>query len=169
MAYRASGTLAGLPALDEIDTVQKHAWGKEIDGLDPVYGGGRFVYVKGVSGGFAGALVTYNSANGITILAPAAGTTNGGAPVAVLLAALDATTKYGWAQIAGDAIIKKTAVKVTPGSTSVFLSGTAGRIMQTSVASRRVLGAKFTSLTTVTSTTSTAVVNLNRPHIQSAP
>ena len=78
-------------------------------------------------------------------------------------------TEYGWYQIGGAATILKTAVKVDPAlatGMNVHLSGTAGRVMQTSIASRQVIGARFASATTVTSTTSTAIVTLNRPSQQ---
>jgi hypothetical protein len=168
MPWNVSGTTAGAAALDEIDTTQKFAWGKEIDGLHETYGAGKFVYVKGVSGGFAGAVVLYQSSNGVTIISATSGLLQAGSPVAVLLAALDATTKYGWAQVSGDAVIKKTAVAVPPATTrtDVFLSATAGRIMPTSVATRRIMGARWTNTASVLAATSTAVVHLNRPHIQ---
>jgi len=54
------------------------------------------------------------------------------------------------------------------GTTKVYLSATAGRVMQTSVAGRQVIGARWASTTTVTSTTSTAVATLNRPVQQGA-
>jgi hypothetical protein len=58
-------------------------------------------------------------------------------------------------------------VKVDPaGTTKVYLSATAGRVMQTSVSGRQVLGARWTTLVTVTSTTSTAVAEISRPHQQ---
>jgi hypothetical protein len=60
-------------------------------------------------------------------------------------------SQWGWYQIAGDATIKKTAVKVDPaGTTKVYLSGTSGRVMQTSVAGRMVIGARWITATTVT-------------------
>lgn len=170
MPWQLAGQAAGAQQIETVETVQRHPWGKIVDALHNTYGAAEFIYVKGVSGGGVGLVAMYNASNGLTILTATSGVVYAGSPVGVFISALDATTKYGWLQISGDAVIKKTAVKFDPaGNKSVFLSATAGRIMQTSVASRRILGARFTSLTTVTSTTSTAVVNLQRPHLQSAP
>jgi hypothetical protein len=71
---------------------------------------------------------------------------------------------YGWFQIGGRAVVLKTATKIDPASTfKVYLSATAGRVMPTSVAGRQILGARFPATATVTTTTSTCVVTLNRP------
>lgn len=171
MAWSITGQTAGAQQIDVVETVQRHNWGTMIDATDPVYGVGEFVYVKGVSGGFAGATVLYSTSNGLTTLTGTSGVLQAGSPVAVLMSALDGPTKYGWAQIAGDTPIKKTAVIVPPSATrtDVFLSATAGRIMPTSVASRRILGARFANVASVVAATSAVVVNLNRPHIQSPP
>lgn len=164
MAWTISNPSLGMPKIGSVDTVQAIPFGSVVRATDPTYGGGEFIYVKGVSGGFNGALVTYVANTGVTALSTTSGVATGGAPMAVLQGTLDANTKFGWAQITGDAVIYKTAVKFDPASGNrVYLSGTAGRIMQTSVAGRQILGARFASTTTVTSTTSTAVITLNRP------
>lgn len=153
----------------DTDTVQNHAYGKVVRAKDPTYGEGEFIYLQGVANTVVGSIVTYNSTTGVTVLTTTSGVVNGGAPVAVAMSANNSTSNWGWYQIAGAAVLKKTAVKVDPaGTTKVYLSATAGRVMQTSVAGRQVLGARWTTLVTVTSTTSTAVVQLNRPHQQGA-
>lgn len=160
----------GAQGITEVSQVQNHAFGTIVRALSEDYGVGEFMYVKGVSGGGDGLMVYIEGSDGTTALTSTSGTAAGGNPIGVMVSALDAATDFGWVQISGDAVIKKTAVKYDPaGAQSVFLSATAGRIMQTSVASRRVMGARFTSATTVTATTSTAVVHLQRPHQQSAP
>jgi hypothetical protein len=153
-----------LQAIASTDTVQNHPFGTIVKAKDGTYGAGEFIYLQGCSGGFAGALVTYVNTTGVTELSKTSGVVRGGAPLAVMMSALSATTLFGWCQIEGDALVYKTAVKFDPATnTNVYLSATAGRIMQTSVAGRQVLGARWTSTTTVTSTTSTAVITLNRP------
>lgn len=164
MAYSITTPLIGAQPIAEVSATQRHPFGAIVQASDPTYGQGEFIYVKGVSSGFTGALVTYTANDGATALSTTSGVATGGAPMAVLMSALDAATKYGWAQIAGDAVMYKTAVKFDPASGNrVYLSGTAGRIMQTSVAGRQIIGARFVSAVTVTSTTSTAVITLNRP------
>jgi hypothetical protein len=110
-------------------------------------------------------MVTYVNSTGITVRI--ANTANQSSPVAVAMAACDATTKFGWYQIGGSATVKKTAVKVDPAvARQVYISATSGRVMQTSAAGKNILGARWEATTTVTSTTSTAVITMNRPHCQ---
>jgi hypothetical protein len=74
---------------------------------------------------------------------------------------------FGWYQIGGLAVVKKTAVKVDPaGTRRMYQSATTGRLMQTSAAGKNILGLASSNLTTVTATTSTVVCSLDRPHYQ---
>jgi hypothetical protein len=73
--------------------------------------------------------------------------------------------QYGWYQITGNAVVKKTAVAVTP-TVPVMLSATGGRVKVLTSAGFMIVGARSANLTTVTSTTSTVVVTISRPHIQ---
>jgi predicted anti-sigma-YlaC factor YlaD len=175
MAWAFQDNVIGRPALTAKDvattqtigatTVTTPPWrlGDIAAIFDPTYGSGEAIYLKGVTNNFVGALVTYVTNTGTTALSTTSGIATGGAPMAVSLTNADGT-QYAWFQISGDAVLYKTNVKVDPASGSrVMLSATAGRVMQTSVAGRQILGARFASLTTVTSTTSTAIVTLNRP------
>jgi hypothetical protein len=167
MAYIITSGVAGSQPIADTSTVKNHPLGKIVTAKDPTYGEGEFIYLEGAASTIVGSIVTY-VASGSTTLGTTSGVVNGGAPVAIAMSA-NVDTQYGWYQIAGDAVIKKTAVKVDPaGTTKVYLSATAGRVMQTSVAGRQVIGARWTTATTVTSTTSTAVATLNRPVQQGA-
>ena len=126
------------------------------------YGAGEFIYLKGVASTVVGSLVVYDPLNGSTTLAP--DTAKQGEPVAVAMSA-NVANQNGWYQIAGPAVIKKTAVAVNPG-VAVYLSGTAGRVMPTLASGKQLLGARSVNASTVTSTTSTITVVLNRPHLQ---
>ena len=165
------------PAIDAIDTGIANnlgtlspsvPYGTVVRAKHATFGEGEFIYLQGVVGNFVGALVTYSPTTGVATLT----TTSGAAiplPVAVSMSASVLTTTFGWYQISGSAVVKKTATKIDPAAgkyPNVYLSATAGRVMPTSVAGRCVLGAGFASTTTVTTTTSTAVVTLNRPHQQ---
>ena len=167
MAYTITTPLAGSQPIATTSTVKNHPQGMIVSAIDPVYGAGEFIYLEGAANTIVGSIVTY-VASGTTTLSTTSGVVNGGAPLAVAMSA-NVDGSYGWYQISGDAVIKKTAVKVDPaGTTKVYLSATAGRVMQTSVAGRQVIGARWTTATTVTSTTSTAVATLNRPVQQGA-
>ena len=163
MAFQAADQFIGAQKLTDVDTTQNHPLGTIIQIKDPTYGMGEAIYLKGVTSNFVGALVTYVANTGVTALSTTSGVATGGAPMAVSLSTATGS-QYGWFQIAGDAIMYKTAVKFDPANGNrIYLSGTAGRVMQTSVAGRQILGARFAATATVTSTTSTVVVTLNRP------
>jgi hypothetical protein len=168
MAWTITNGVAGSQPIATTSTVQNHPVGKIVTAKDPTLGEGEFIYLKGVASTVVGNVVTDVASTGATVLSLTSGVVNGGAPLAVAMSA-NVASQWGWYQIAGDATIKKTAVKVDPaGTTKVYLSATSGRVMQTSVAGRQVIGARWITATTVTSTTSTAIATLNRP-VQQGP
>lgn len=126
---------------------------------DPTFGEGEFIYLLGAASTVVGLMVTYNATTYQTTIKPT--TANNMDPVAVAMSA-NVAGQYGWYQIGGLATVKKTAVQVLPGA-KIYQSATAGRVMPTSTAGVQILGARAANLTTVTSTTSTVVVLINRP------
>ncbi len=163
MAYAISSPQLGMTKIGTVDTTKKLPYGTIVRAWDPTYGEAEFIYLKGVTSNFVGALVTYVANTGVTALSTTSGVATGGAPLAVSTTTATGS-QYAWFQVSGDAVMYKTAVKFDPASGNrVYLSATAGRIMQTSVAGRQILGARFAYTTTVTSTTSTAIITLNRP------
>ena len=136
--------------------------GQVVRAFDPTHGEGEFIMLVGVASTVVGSLVTYNATTYQTTLS--ANTANQGTPVAVAMSA-NLAASFGWYQIGGLAVIKKTAVAVNAG-VSVFQSATTGRIMPTAASGKAVLGAKSANLATVASTVSTVIVSINRPHLQ---
>lgn len=147
------------------DTTQNHALGTIVRARDATLGTGEFIYLLGVASTAVGSVVTYNTTTHQTTLVP--NTANLSCPVAVAMSA-NVATQYGWYQIAGLATALKTAVKADPAVNAqrIYISATAGRVMQTSAAGKCLLGAARANLTTVTSTTSTVTLLLNRPMAQ---
>ena len=137
--------------------------GSIVRAFDPVYGEGEFILLLGVASTVVGSVVRYNATTYQTTLV--VNTAVQDVPVAVAMAACTAG-QYGWYQIAGNAVIKKPAVTVAPNVT-LFLSATAGRVKVLASAGLQVVAARSANLTTVTSTTSTITVTINRPHLQS--
>lgn len=131
---------------------------------DPTYGEGEFIVLLGVASTVVGSLVSYNATTYQTALS--ANTANLAGPVAVAMSACTAGL-FGWYQIGGLAVIKKTAV-ATSAQVAVYQSATAGQIMATAASGKQILGARSANLATVTSTTSTVIVSINRPHKQGA-
>lgn len=138
--------------------------GTIVRGFDPTYGEGEFICLLGVAGTVIGSLVSYNATTWQTALS--ANTANLAGSVAVAMSANGAAS-FGWYQIDGMAVIKKTAVKVTP-QVAMYQSATTGRIMATAASGKQILNARSANLTTVTATTSTVIVQINRPFKQGA-
>src|SRR5579885_2700990 len=149
MAYFPTESRAGLTSFTQIDTAALFNTGIIVRGEDTTLGGGEFIYLAGVASTVVGSLVTYN-ASGLTTLSP--NTANNGAPVAVAMSANTSATNFGWYQIAGIAVVKKTAVKVNP-AVKVFQSGTAGRIQSAAASGKQIVNAISANAATVASAT----------------
>jgi hypothetical protein len=141
---------------------QEHPLGTIVRAYDPTFGEGEFIYLLGVVNTVPGLLVSWNATTFQTTVLP--NTANLDVPVAVAMSA-NVATNWGWYQISGMATVLKTAVQVTP-QQKVYISATAGRIFVTSTSGKEIMGAKTANLTTVTSTTSTVVVQISRPFAQ---
>ena len=130
--------------------------------FDPTYGEGEFILLLGVASTVVGSLVTYNTTTYQTALSP--NTANLAQPVAVAMSANTAGL-FGWYQIEGLAVVKKTAVAVNA-NVAVYQSATTGRIMPTAASGKQLLGARSANLATIAATVSTVIVPINRPHMQ---
>jgi len=179
MAYTIVENQAGLLQIATIDTgvtspggvssgttsvipTPPNVLGKIVRADDPTYGEGEFIMLVGVASTVVGSLVSYNATTYQTVLVPNTG--NQACPVAVAMSANLAGT-FGWYQIDGNAVVKKTAVAVTP-QVTLFLSGTAGRVKVLASAGLQILGARSANLATIAATVSTVTVTINRPHLQ---
>lgn len=167
MTYKITEPEIGLQPIATTSTTQNHPIGKIIGAKDPTLGFGEFIYLVGVVGTVAGLVVVYDGATGKTGLGSTSGVTDKGGPLAVAMSA-NVASQWGWYQISGNCTVLKTATKLDPATPTVkvYLSATAGRVMPTSVSGRQIIGARFQSSATVTTTTSTAVVTLNCPNQQ---
>lgn len=162
MAYLFVEPRIGAQPIAETSTTARHTLGTIVRAKDPDYGEGEFIYLLGVLNTVVGLAVTYSKSSYQTTLLP--NTANLGEPVAWAMSA-NVATQYGWYQISGVAVAKKTNVSVEVGK-AMFISGTAGRVMDTVATGKQILGAKSANLATVTTTTSTVLVYINRPHAQ---
>ena len=163
MAFNVS-TLAGAQPIANTETTQKHPLGTIVRGWDTTYGEGEFIYLLGVASTVVGSVVKYNTTTYQTALLSVSRGKNKGLPVAVAMAA-NVAAQYGWYQIGGNAVVKKTSVAVNPG-VPIFISATDGRIKVLASAGQQILGAQTANLTTIVTTTSTVVVTINRPMSQ---
>jgi len=149
------------PQLGEI----RHAW-------DATLGWGEFIYLKVPTATTitAGLMYTWSGNYSVAVLPVLATSKNTGKNVAVAVTSLTSQTPvaYGWFQIGGLGTVLKTAVQALP-DVVVYASGTAGRLKVLTSAGGQILGMRtaWTSGTgTVTSTTSTVTVFMDRPKMQ---
>jgi hypothetical protein len=131
MAY-SSTELIGAD-LYNVDTTKSFPLGTMVDAIDPTYGMGRFIYLAGVASVVAGDVVKYDEAFATT---RAVAATRG--PLAVALAAVDATTEYGWFQVQGVATVSVLAGDVA--DALQYLTATAGSIDDAVVATQKIDG-----------------------------
>lgn len=162
MAFIPVDQELGVQPIGVTSTVKNHPLGKIVKAVDPTLGFGEFIYLLGAANTLAGLVYSYNATTFQTTVLPS--TANLGVPIAVAMSA-NVAAQYGWYQIEGMATVLKSAVAVTP-QAKVYISGTTGRLMPTSASGKQILGAKYANLTTVTSTTSSAVMLVSRPTCQ---
>lgn len=96
--------------------------------------GNVFIYLKGVGSTAAGKWVSWDENFATTLLAA-----NAVGPVGIAMAAIDATTKYGWYQIYGVNTIAST--DTVAADAALFIDGTAGRADDAGVAGDWIEGA----------------------------
>ncbi len=147
-------------------TVQNLDEGTIVNAYDSAgtYGGGEFIYLKGAANTVAGMVVVYDPVNHTTTLSP--NTANLNQPVAVAMSA-NVASQWGWYQVQGAAVIKKTAVKVSPNVT-LYQSATIGRMMSTAASGKELMNARTVNAATVLSATSTITTLIDRPFLQGA-
>lgn len=142
-------------------TISKaHFLGQIVSGYDVSNGYGEFIYLLGVANTVAGSVVTWNAQTYQTTLAAAG--TNVPFPIAIAMSA-NVATQFGWYQIAGLAIAKKTcSVSIPVGAIGVL---TAGLIAKTATG-KEVEGATATAISSNKAGNTSVVLLMNRPHMQ---
>lgn len=158
MTYGLTSPMIGAQPIANTETTAKHPIGTIIRAVDPTYGEGEFIYLKGVASTVVGSIVTFNTTDGQTALAPAG--TNVPQPIAVSMSA-NVAGQYGWYQIAGQAVAFKSTGAMTAGS-AVGVS-TAG-VLNATATGKEVMGA--TVITTVTAAEASVLILIDRPHMQ---
>lgn len=165
MAYTPVEPEAGTQPIAQAATTGtiNHPLGTCVRAYDPTLGEGEFMYLYGVASNTVGSLVTYNQLTGAVTLSPTTG--NKAQGVAVSMNANTSTTTGSWYQVRGCAVIKKTAVKISP-AVPLFLSATAGRVKAVASAGLQLLNTVSVNAATVASATSTIQAQIAYPFIQ---
>ena len=161
--------LIGAPNIESHETTEHvpigtivAATGRPLSGTGSRRSTGEFIYLRGVASTQEGELVRYTAANGVTVR----NTETAGAawPLAVAMAATVAN-EFGWYQISGYALVRKTAVPIAGGS-KLYQSETVGSVEAVASATFEVHGCRVAA-TTSTSTSATYVLAyINRPHME---
>lgn len=133
MAYTLQTALIGAQPTAVTDTVQNHPLGARVFANDPTYGGGEFVYLKGVASTAVGSVVIYDQYAGTTTLAVAGSR----GPVAVAMSA-NVANQYGWYQVSGSAVVK--AAGTVAANTPQYVTATAGSVDDAVVSGDKIDG-----------------------------
>lgn len=160
MAYFPTEPVAVPQGIEETSTKQQWPLGTIIRGMDPTYGAGEFIYLKGVASTVVGSLVTYDPFLATTVLAPA---TLGKGPVAVAMSA-NVLNQFGFYAIAG-AVAVKAPNAMVPGAEVFMLAATPGSVDDAAVAGEQVCNA-VVSTTTGTPGAGLGIITINRPFLQ---
>lgn len=154
MAYVIASPGAGWQPIATTETTQRHKLGTIVRADDPTYGGGEFIYLKGIGSTIVGSGVVYNDS---FTTALASITLNVPTPVAIAMSA-NVANQYGWYQIAGRAVVAKgTSVAFNKGVAIGITSGLA-----VAAASGLVLDGAAVAASVVSAAT-TVTVMINRP------
>jgi len=158
MAYSLTTPYVGAQPIANTETVQKHPLGTIVRAYDPTYGEGEFIYLLGVASTAVGSPVVYNTTGYQTALAPVG--TNLPQPVAFAMSA-NVASQYGWYQIGGRAIAKKTSGLGLAANAAVGVK-TAGLVATTGTG-KEIQGALTIGVSTASTTVSLII---DRPHMQ---
>ena len=140
----------------DVHSSQKNQIGRIVPGEDSAGNFAEYIYLQGVASCAVGTWVTYDE-DFVTTRAIADAQGN----VAVAMAAVDATTEYGWFIITGLASALCLASFVDNGK--VYLTSTAGSVDDADVSGDVVIGAIGRSARDTT--TGLADFQLNRPQV----
>lgn len=140
-------------------------------------GGGEFIFLRIPTSTTVTAGLLYGwglAASGYDIVVvptTASTTATSGIPIAVAINAVasNATSAQGtWFQVEGRCTVLKDAVKMAPGAPVYFSKSAAGRVRVIGSAFYGIIGMRSATASTITTTTSSALMYINRPCLTSA-
>lgn len=162
MAYTINNPRLGLLPIASFETTQSLPLGTIVTASDPTYGTGEFIYLPGVTSTAVGSLVTYNTTSFTTALAAVG--TNKPQPIAVAMSANILTTTWGWYQISGIAVMKKTCTVSLAANAAVGVL-TTGLVASTGTG-KEIEGALVAAVASATAGRTTVQVVISRPTMQ---
>lgn len=161
MAYYITDGKIGYQNIADTSTTKNHPIGTIVRATDTTYGEGEFIYLLGVASTAVGSLVTYNSATGATTLAAVGA--NKSFPIAVSMSA-NVALGYGWYQISGLAVAKKTCTVCLVAGVAVGILTTG--LLAGTATGKELEGAIVTTTSSAAAGRTTVTVLIDRPHLQ---
>jgi hypothetical protein len=161
MAYVINENRLGQPLITASDDSAKVPVGTIVRANDPTYGAGEFIYLKGVASTAVGSIVTYNVTTHQTTLCAVGG--NISMPVAIAMSA-NVADKFGWYQISGVAVAKKTCTVSLAAAAAVGVL-TTGLVAATG-SGKEIHGAQVAAVASATAGRTTVQILINRPRKQ---
>lgn len=157
MAFYSTEARVLPQAIADTSTTQYHPLGTIVTARDDTYGGGEFIYLKGIGSTIVGSFVNYDDS---FTTALDTGNLDHPRPVAIAMSA-NVASQYGWYQIAGLAIgAKAVSTSFAKGAALGNASGLA-----IAAATGQILnGALVAVVASAKSDVSTVKVMINRPH-----
>lgn len=163
MAYRITDQLLGSQKIADTSTVQNHPVGTIVRATDPTYGGGEFIYLKGVASTVVGSVVSYNTTSYTTVLGVT--TERKPQPLAVSMSA-NVASQWGWYQISGIALAAKLATTSFAPNATIAVASTGSGVLIASASGNEIQGALVAAVASATAGRTTVQVVLNRPSMQ---
>lgn len=162
MAYVVRDQLAGWQPIATTDTTANHPLGTIVKAVDPTYGEGEFIYLKGVASTVVGSIVNYRGTTYQTALGYAGEVVPG--PLAIAMSA-NLATGYGWYQISGIAIAAKSSAVSFAAAAKVGVGSTSGLAIAT-LSGQEIQGAMVSAVASAASGRTTVALICNRIHNQ---
>lgn len=159
-SFHITDAVIGNQDINVTSTTQKHPLGKIVHAEDATNGGGEFIYLLGVASTVAGSPVTWNAQTYQTTLAAVG--SNIPQPIGIAMSA-NVASSYGWYQIAGLAVAKKTcSVSIPVGAVGILTAG----LIAKSGSGKEIEGAVNTAISSNKAGNTSVYLLLNRPKMQ---
>jgi len=158
MTWRISSHIAGLQRITDTSTTQNHPLGTVVTAKDGTFGGGEFIYLKGIGSTVVGSIVNYDDS--FTTALDTTAVAGPSRPLAVAMSA-NVASQYGWYQISGMATaLKANSVSFAKGAGLGATAGSAVAVATGSVIQAATVAAVASAKSDVVS----VKIAINRPH-----
>jgi hypothetical protein len=152
-----SANLVGAQPIDETSTTQRHPLGTIVTGSSDTYGGGEFMYLKGIGSTVVGSVVNYDAAFTTELNTTGLATPS---PLAVAMSA-NVASQYGWYQLSGIAtVVKANTLSLAVGDTIAVAAGAAIVVASGLIVNGAIVSSAASAVTASTS----VLVMISRPH-----